>query len=131
MQNFLVVCRLEPAPVGMLPPWGGLLDVADEHGLFSLIVEGADVRRLSEGMLWGRFDSADEALEALEASLASASALLGYPIRARGRAASPIEGTDASDPELAEDSACSRQSSFIPIRPIGFLKALGRREPRV
>ena len=86
MPAYLIVCRLGPAPPGKLPPWGGVLDVADEHGLIALAVDPPGVRALPQGMLWGRFEDADGALAALEAALDGASDLLGYRITARGRA---------------------------------------------
>ena len=87
MQGFLIAFRLDPAPPGRLPPGGGLLDTAEEHGLWSLVWDAAGARPLPEGRLWGRFESARAALAAFDAALAGASDLLGYPVRARGRLA--------------------------------------------
>ena len=127
MQSYLIVCRLEPAPAGRLPPWGGVLDVADEHGLMSLAIDGTGVRLLPQGMLWGRFENADAALSALEAAIDGASDLLGYRITARGRAACPADV--ASVPALGRpvDSACPPQSSSIPSGSIDFLHVVGGR----
>ena len=96
MQSFLIVCRLEPAPDGKLPPWGGLLDVAEDHGLCWLAPDGDGLRRLPEGTLWGRFERSAEALAALDAALADASRLLGYPVRAPRRIACPTEAAALS-----------------------------------
>jgi hypothetical protein len=78
-------------------------------------------------MFWGWFESSEAALEALDDAIASASELLGYPIRARGRAASPVGGTERTAAGPAADSACPPSSSFIPIWSIGFLRTIGRR----
>ncbi len=96
MQSFLIVCRLEPAPEGKLPPWGGLLDVAEEHGLWWLAPDEEGLRRLPEGTLWGRFERAADALAALDAALSDASRLLGYHLRARRRIACPTEAAALS-----------------------------------
>ena len=128
MQTFLVVCRLGPAPPGKLPPWGGVLDVADEHGLMSLTMDESGVRALPQGMLWGRFEDADGALAALEAALGGASELLGYGITARGRAAYPADVASAPLPGRPAESACLRQSSLIPSDSIDFLHVVGGRE---
>jgi hypothetical protein len=87
MQPFLIACRLAPAPPGRLPPWGGLLDAADEEGLWSFSFGPEGVRPLPEGMLWGRFVDETAALRALDLALSGASELLGYPVRVRGRVA--------------------------------------------
>ena len=127
MQGYLIVCRLDQPPPGSLPPWGGVLDVADEHGLLSLAIDRTGVRLLPEGMLWGRFENAEAALGALQAALDSASDFLGYRIGLRGRAACPADV--ASMPQLGRpaDSACSGQSSAIPSGSIDFLRVVGGR----
>ena len=127
MQSYLIVCRLDPAPPGKLPPWGGVLDVADEHGLMSLAIDGTGVRLLPQGMLWGRFKNAHAALKALEAAIDGASDLLGYRITARGRAACPADV--ASVPPLGRPavSACLGESSAIPTGSIDFLRVVGGR----
>lgn len=89
MRDYLIACRLEPEPAGKLPAWGGLLDVADEHGLWSFRAGPEGLRPLPEGMLLGGFADEAAALAALDAALESASDLLGYPVRARGRVACP------------------------------------------
>ena len=122
MQNYLVVCRLDPAPAGKLSPWGGLLDVADEHGLLAYAIDEAGVRALPPDMLWGRFETAAAALAALDASIAAASELLGYPLRARGRLACPIEA--GASPATPLDSDCPGNSSSISTGPLGFLKLM-------
>ena len=122
MQSYLVVCRLDPPPAGKLSPWGGLLDVADEHGLLAYAIGEDGVRALPSDMLWGRFDTAAAALAALDASIAGASELLGYPIQARGRLACPIEA--AALPATSLDSDCSGNSSSISSEPLGFLKLM-------
>ena len=127
MPAYLIVCRLGPAPPGKLPPWGGVLDVADEHGLIALAVDPPGVRALPQGMLWGRFEDADGALAALEAALDGASDLLGYRITARGRAACPVEKALATSPGGGADSACPPSSSSIPSGPIDFLRLVGGR----
>ena len=96
MQSFLIVCRLEPAPPDKLPPWGGLLDVAEEHGLWWLAPDEDGLKRLPEGTLWGRFERAADALAALDTALSDASELLGYELRARRRIACPTEAAALS-----------------------------------
>ncbi len=127
MQSYLIVCRLDPAPPGKLAPWGGVLDVADEHGLLSLAIDRTGVRLLPQGMLWGRFENAKAALGALDATLEGASDLLGYRITARGCAACPADV--ASVPPLGRpaDSACLGESSAIPTGSIDFLHVVGGR----
>ncbi len=127
MQSYLLVCRLDPAPPGKLPPWGGVLDVADEHGLLSLAIDGTGVRPLPQGMLWGRFETADAALAALDAAIDGASDLLGYRIIAHGRAACPTEAASAPPLGRAADSACPSESSSIPSGSIDFLHVVGGR----
>ena len=122
MQTYLLVCRLDPAPVGKLPPWGGLLDVADEHGLLAYAVDEGGLQALPPDMLWGRFETAAAALAALDASIAGASELLGYPIRARGRLACPTGAGALPAPPL--DSDCPWDSSSISSGPLGFLKLM-------
>ncbi len=122
MQSYLVVCRLDPAPLGKLPPWGGLLDVADEHGLLAYAIDEEGLRALPPDMLWGRFETPAAALAALDASIAGASELLGYPIQARGRLACPTAAGDL--PEQPLDSDCPGNSSSISSGPLGFLKLM-------
>jgi hypothetical protein len=122
MPSFLIVCRLEPEPPGKLPPWGGLLDVVDEHGLYSLVIDRTGVRLLPEGMLGGRFVSPQAALAAFDEALVSASDLLGYPVRASSRDAYPAEAASMPAFAAAEDSACPSQSSFIPSGPIEVMR---------
>jgi len=87
MRDFLIACRLEAGPMGRLPPWGGLLDAAEEHGLWSYLVQPGGLHRLPEGLLCGRFADEAQALAAFDAAMADASALLAYPVRAMRRAA--------------------------------------------
>ncbi len=91
MKTILVAVRLDAAPRGKLPPWGGLLDTAEEVGLWSF-APGPDggVRPLPPGLLWGRFEDEASALAALEDALEEASELLGYPVTARGRVAGAL-----------------------------------------
>ena len=105
MQGFLIAFRLEPAPPGRLPPGGGLLDTAEEHGLWSLIWDPAGARRLPEDRLWGRFADARAALDAFDAALAAASDLLGYPVRARGRLAWPADDLAEAENPFAQTEA--------------------------
>lgn len=92
MPDFLIAVRLEPAPKGRLPAWNGLLDVSDEHGLWSFSIGEGKLRPLPDGMLWGAFPDAAAALAALDAALAGAGDLLGYPVRARSRMACAVDG---------------------------------------
>ena len=105
MQGFLIAYRLEPAPAGGLPPYGGLLDAAEEHGLWSLVWEAASARRLPDGRLWGRFEDARAALDAFDSALADASDLLGYPVRARGRLAWPADSIGEVENPFAQAKA--------------------------
>ncbi len=91
MKSILVAVRLEPGPRGKLPPWGGLIDTAEEHGLLNLVAQpGGGLQPLPEGVLWGWFEDEAAALAALAAALADASDLLGYRVNARGRVACPV-----------------------------------------
>ena len=105
MQGFLIAFRLEPAPAGRLPPGGGLLDAAEEHGLWSLVWGPAGARPLPEGRLWGRFADARAALDAFDTALATASDLLGYPVRARGRLAWPAANLAEAENPFAQAEA--------------------------
>ena len=87
MRDIMIACRLEAGPQGRLPPWGGLLDAAEEQGLWSYILAPAGAHRLPEGLLWGRFEDEAQALAAFDAALAEASWLLGYPATAERRLA--------------------------------------------
>ncbi len=87
MRDMLIACRLEAGAKGQLPPWGGLLDAAEEHGLWSYILSSGGAHRLPEGLLWGRFENEAQAISAFDAALAEASWLLGYPVRATRRLA--------------------------------------------
>ena len=88
MKTILVTVRLGPAPRGKLPPWGGLIDAAEEQGLWSFAPRaGGGARALPEGLLWGRFEDEAAALAALDVALAEASELLGYRVTTRGRVA--------------------------------------------
>lgn len=101
MHPFLIACRLALGPPGKLPAWGGLLDAAEEQGLWSFSFGPEGVRPLPEGMLWGRFDDAATALKALELALAEASDLLGYPVRAQGRVACALAPRDSLAPQIS------------------------------
>ena len=105
MPGFLIAFRLEPAPPGRLPPDGGLLDAAEEHGLWPLVWGAAGARRLPEDRLWGRFDSARAALQAFDSALADASDLLGYPVRARGRLAWATDNLAEAENPFAQAKA--------------------------
>ncbi|HEX4095502.1 MAG TPA: hypothetical protein VHX64_02180 [Caulobacteraceae bacterium] len=107
MLDFLLAVRLEPEPKGRLSAWGGLLDVADEHGLWSFSLGADDLHRLPGGMLWGSFPDEAAALAALDAALASAGALLGYPVRARTRIAcqAGAVGMGRADSAIAQAEA--------------------------
>ncbi len=85
------------------------------------------MRVLPEGVFWGRFETAEAALDALQATLDGASDLLGYRIGVRGRAACPADA--ASMPGLGRlaDSACPGKSSAIPSDSIDFLRVVGGR----
>ena len=104
MQGFLIAFRLEPAPSGRLPPWGGLLDTAEEHGLWNYILRPG-LHRLPEGLLWGRFEDEASALAALDSALSGASDLLGYPVRARGRLAWPTDTLAEAEIPFAQAQA--------------------------
>ena len=80
MEDCLIVCTLGDPPPGALPPWGGLVDSAEEQGLFWFRPDGEHLRRLPVGLLWGRFDDPSCALQAFDDAVAGASDLLGYPI---------------------------------------------------
>ena len=105
MQSFLIAFRLEPAPPGRLPPYGGLLDAAEEHGLWSLAWDATGAQRLPEDRLWGRFEDAGAALGAFDSALATASDLLGYPLRARGRLAWPADNLAETENPIAQAQA--------------------------
>ncbi len=105
MQGFLIAFRLEPAPSGRLPPWGGLLDAAEEHGLWSVVWDASGARPLPEGRLWGRFANASSALDAFDSALSGASDLLGYPVRARGRLAWPADNLAEAENTFAQAQA--------------------------
>ena len=88
MKTFLVAVRLQPGPRGKLPPWGGLLDTAEEQGLWSFALRAdGGAQALPEGLLWGRFEDEAAALAALDAALAEASELLGFRLTTQGRVA--------------------------------------------
>ena len=125
MHSYLIVFRLDPAPAGKLLPWGGVLDVADEHGLSFLTFDRTGVRLLPEGMLWGRFEDAVAALEAVEATLAAASELLGYRVVAHGLAIRPANPAFRPELDGPADSACPGSSSFIPSDSIDFACVVG------
>jgi len=97
---FLIACRLAPGPPGKLLPWGGLLDVADECGLWGFSLGPEGVRPLPEGMLWGRFADETAALGALDLALSGAADLLGYPVRVRGRVACAAPLGGAVEPQI-------------------------------
>ncbi len=106
MKTILVAVRLEPGPRGKLPPWGGLIDTAEERGLLNLVVQpGGGLQQLPEGVLWGRFEDEPAALAALDAALADASDLLGYPLTARGRVACPVGAHEKNWREIPFDPA--------------------------
>ncbi len=87
MPDLLIACTLQDPPSGRLPPWGGLLDAAEEHGLWNYIPRAGGVHRLPEGVLWGCFADEAAALAALNGALEGASELLGYRVRAHRRLA--------------------------------------------
>ncbi len=102
MKTILVAVPLEPGPRGKLPPWGGLIDTAEEHGLWSLVPQaGGGLRALPEGLLWGRFEDEAAALTALAAALAEASELLGYRLAAPGRVACPVGSQEKNWGEIS------------------------------
>ncbi len=92
MREILIACQLQAAPNGRLPPWGGLLDSAEEHGLMSFILGPDGGRPLAQGLLWGRFEDEAAALAAFDAALAGASELLGYQVRVHRRMACAAGG---------------------------------------
>jgi hypothetical protein len=99
VRDILIACRLETGPKGQLPPWGGLLDAAEEHGLWSYLVAPGGAHRLPEGLLWGRFADEARALAAFDSALHEASWLLGYPVRATRRlACATAAATEAENP---------------------------------
>lgn len=90
MRDCLIVCQLGEAPPGALPPWGGVVECAEERGFFWLRPEGERFQRLPEGTLWGRFGNSRDAITAFDRSVTAASELLGYPIRVNRRLLSLI-----------------------------------------
>ncbi len=105
MRDMLVACRLEAGPKGRLPPWGGLLDAAEEHGLWSYILAPGGAHRLPEGLLWGRFEGEAQALAAFDAAVAEASSLLGYPVRTTRRLACAAGGGPEAQNPFAQAQA--------------------------
>lgn len=85
MDDCLIICALGDPPRGALPPWGGLADCAEEHGLLWFRPHGQYLRRLPAGVLWGQFQAPGEALQAFDKAVETASELLGYRISVRRR----------------------------------------------
>ena len=85
MEDCLIVCALGHAPPGALPPWGGLVECAEEHGLVWFRPIGERLHRLPAGVLWGRFPGPREALQAFDRAIDAASDLLGYTVSVNRR----------------------------------------------
>ena len=90
MAIYAVWFDLEPGPPEKLPAAFGLIEAAEEHGLWSIIRHHGGWRRLPQGVLGGTFPDGQAALEAFDHSLNEASCLLGFSLRARRRLATEL-----------------------------------------
>ena len=105
MPDLLIACSLQDPPSGRLPPWGGLLDAAEEHRLWNYIPRPDGVHRLPEGVFWGRFADETAVLAALDGALETASELLGYRVCAHRRLACAAGDGAQAEFSIAEPDA--------------------------
>ena len=96
MIAWLIHYDLSPGPPEKLPAPYGLLDAAEEQGLWTPSPAWGGPRRLRDSVLCGRFVDSAAAIAAFDRAVEAASELLGFELRVQRRLALPLDRPEAA-----------------------------------